>query len=103
VGAFERWSVCAANLRKYFEHWTVFVAPPWNRIAAMHNFLPEREHVEVLAGFGEARLVRTLDMKYELRGGSAEDREAALDWIRKFFPDLVGFAAFPNCRPMDRG
>ena len=45
----------------------------------MHNFLPEREQVEVLAGFGEAQLVRTLDMKYEIRGGSAP----------KFFPELV--------------
>ena len=52
-----------------------------NRVGAMHNFLPEREEVEVLASFGEARLVRTLDIKYEIRGGSAEDREAAADWI----------------------
>jgi len=57
----------------------------------------------VLAGFGEAQLVRTLDMKYEIRGGSEEDREAAFDWIGKFFPDLVWIAAFPNCRPMENG
>ena len=62
----------------------------------MHNFLPEREHVEVLDGFGEARLVRTLDMKYEIRGGSAEEREAAFDWIRKFFPDLVWICSIPE-------
>ena len=55
----------------------------------MHNFLTERDQVEVLAGFGEAQLVRTLDMEYEIRGGSAQDREAAFHWIRKLFPELV--------------
>src|SRR5213083_1206777 len=30
---------------------------------SMHSFLPEREEVEVIAGFGEARLVTTGDGK----------------------------------------
>ena len=73
-----------------------FCPTPGNRVGAMHNFLPEREQVEVLASFGEARLVRTVDMNYEIRGGSAEDREAVADWIRKFFPDLVWICGIPE-------
>ena len=72
-----------------------FCPTPGNSVRAMHNFLPERQ-VEVLAGFGEARLVRTLDMKYEIHGGSAEDREVAADWIRKFFPDLIWIYGIPR-------
>ena len=53
----------------------------------MHNFLPERETVELVASFGEVRLVKTLDWEYELRGGSEEDRRAALDWMERFFTD----------------
>jgi hypothetical protein len=33
-----------------------------------------RNEGELIAGFGQARLVKTLDCKYELRGGSHEDR-----------------------------
>jgi len=57
----------------------------------MHNFLPEREQLEVLASFGEARLVRTLDMKYEIRGGSAEDRYELLSWWMAFYLSMLAF------------
>ncbi len=56
----------------------------------MHNFMAEQERLEVLAGFGEARLVRTLDGKYEMRGGSEGGRKAAAEWIWLFCPDLIG-------------
>src|SRR5947207_16026345 len=36
-----------------------FCPTPGNRVRVMQNFLPEREQLEVLASFGEARLVRT--------------------------------------------
>jgi len=55
----------------------------------MHKFLPEREEGEVVAGFGEARLMRTVDGQYELRGGSAEDRKAAEEWMKLFFPESL--------------
>ncbi len=48
-----------------------------------------RDRVEVIAIFGEAQLVRTLDLKYELRGGTPEDRTAAREWISLFFHDAV--------------
>jgi hypothetical protein len=36
---------------------------------------------ELIASFGAARLVRQLDGKTELRGGTPEDRAAAKEWI----------------------
>ncbi len=54
------------------------------------HYLPDvRERVEVIATFGRAQLVRILDLKYELRGESKEDRIAAREWISMFFHDVV--------------
>ncbi|HOH40985.1 MAG: hypothetical protein KA191_13435 [Verrucomicrobia bacterium] len=39
---------------------------------------------EVIAFFGDARLVKTLDCKYELRGDSNADRASAQEWISMF-------------------
>ena len=39
---------------------------------------------EVVAYFGEARLVRRLDCRFELRGGSDDDRAEAREWMSKF-------------------
>lgn len=44
---------------------------------------------EVIATFGEAQLVKTLDCKYELRGGSRGDHTAAKEWISLFMHDVV--------------
>ena len=55
----------------------------------MKDFMPERERVEVIACFGDARFVRTSDLKYELRDGSEADRKTAEDWVARFFPDLL--------------
>ena len=44
---------------------------------------------EFIAGFGEARLVKTLDAKFELRGGSREDRLAAREWVSLFLHEAV--------------
>ncbi len=44
---------------------------------------------EVIAEFGQARLIRTLDGKYQLRGGSREDLIAAREWISLFLNDAV--------------
>lgn len=48
----------------------------------------ERDHVrewEEIAGWGEARLMRDLEYRYQLRGGSDEDRKQALEWVAKHF------------------
>jgi hypothetical protein len=44
-----------------------------------------RERGELIAGWGEAELIRYLDGRYELRGGTPEDRQAAREWISMFF------------------
>ncbi len=56
----------------------------------MRDYLPDlRDRVEVIATFGQAQLVRTLDLKYELRGGTKDDRIAAREWISLFFHDAA--------------
>lgn len=44
---------------------------------------------EVIAYFGRARLVKRLDCRFELRGGSREDLSAAQEWISLFMHEAV--------------
>jgi hypothetical protein len=44
---------------------------------------------EVVASFGQAQLVRFLNGKYILRGGSRGDRLEAKEWISLFWHDVV--------------
>jgi hypothetical protein len=44
---------------------------------------------EVLAYFGQARLIKYLDGRLELRGGSKDDRAEAREWISLFFHEAV--------------
>ena len=46
--------------------------------------LPERERVELIARFGEARLVKLLDGKLEIRGGTEQEKTQAHDWMKQF-------------------
>lgn len=52
---------------------------------------------ELIAKFGKARLVRYLNGKLALQGGSAADRSVAERWVATFFrtalPDLCGAGA----------
>ena len=41
---------------------------------------------QVLATFGEARLIK-VEGKLHLRGGSMSDRMEALEWVSLFLPD----------------
>ena len=50
---------------------------------------PFKDEGEVVAGWGEAQLIRYLDRKTELRGGSKEDRLAAQEWISLFWHEAV--------------
>jgi hypothetical protein len=49
----------------------------------------QRETDEVVAVFGEAKLVRRLDGKAELRGGTDHDRLAAKEWIALFWHEAL--------------
>ena len=44
--------------------------------------------VETIARFGAARLVRKLDGRHELIGGTAEDHAAAREWCSLFAPEI---------------
>jgi hypothetical protein len=44
---------------------------------------------ELIAGWGEAELVRHLDGRNELRGGTPEDRQAAREWISMFLHEAT--------------
>ena len=52
-------------------------------------YLPFRNEGEIVAAWGEARLIRYLDGKTELRGGSKEERLAAQEWISLFWHEAV--------------
>ena len=52
------------------------------------SFQDFKDEGELLAPWGKAKLVKYLNGKVELRGGSKEDRIDAREWIATFFPDL---------------
>jgi len=49
----------------------------------------ERRDGEIVATFGNARLVKRLDCRFELRGGSDQDRAEAREWISLFLHEAV--------------
>lgn len=56
----------------------------------IRNYFPWfKDEGQVIAGFGQARLIKFLDGKYELRGGSKADRLEAHEWISLFCHDIV--------------
>ncbi len=50
---------------------------------------PFKDEGNIIAVFGQAQLVKFLDGKLELRGGSKEDRLAAKEWISLFMHTAV--------------
>ena len=50
---------------------------------------PTRNEGETIATFGEARLVKQLDGKLELVGGSPENRTEAKEWVSLFLHEAV--------------
>jgi hypothetical protein len=55
----------------------------------MKFYPPFKDEGEVVAAWGEARLIKYLDGKVELKGGSKEDRLAAHEWISLFWHEAV--------------
>ncbi len=56
----------------------------------LNQVIPNLFHQdEIIAYFGSARLVKRLDAKFELRGGSSEDHSAAKEWISLFLHEAV--------------
>ena len=55
----------------------------------MKFFPPFEDRGEVVAAWGQAHLIKYLDGKVELKGGSKEDRLAAQEWISLFWHEAV--------------
>ena len=56
----------------------------------LNHVIPNFFHQDqVIAYFGQARLVKRLDARFELRGGSREDHSAAKEWISLFLHEAV--------------
>ena len=51
---------------------------------------PFRDEGEVMASWGEARLIKYLDGRSELPGGSDQDRAKAREWMSLFWHEAVG-------------
>jgi hypothetical protein len=50
---------------------------------------PFKDEGEVMARWGEAQLIRYLDGKTELRGGSEQERAEAKEWMSLFWHEAV--------------
>jgi hypothetical protein len=50
---------------------------------------PFRDEGEVMASWGEAQLIRYLDGKTELRGGSKQDLAEAREWMSLFWHEAT--------------
>ena len=59
------------------------------RMKLSNYFSVFKDEGEVIASFGEAQLVKYLDGKYKLTGGSKEDRGEAREWISMFCHHVV--------------
>ena len=60
-----------------------------NPLMKLKFFPPFKDEGEVMASWGEARLIKYLDGKLVLKGGSKEDRIAAREWISMFLNNAV--------------
>ena len=58
-----------------------------------------RDEGETLAVFGAARLVKYLDGKIELRGGSPDDRRAAREWCSMLLHEAADIPKAKGCKP----
>ena len=52
-------------------------------------FPPFKDEGEVVASWGNAQLIKYLDGRSELRGGSKEDRAEAREWRSLFWHESV--------------
>ncbi len=67
----------------------------------MKFFPPYKDEGEVVAAWGQAQLIRYLNGRAELRGGSKDDRLAAQEWISMFWHEAVLGVNGPGGRKRD--
>ena len=54
---------------------------------------------QLIASWGGAKLTKTISGKYELAGGSEEDRAQAWSWIKNFAPEAAARAGLLEPAP----
>jgi hypothetical protein len=61
-----------------------------NKIMRSRNLFPERTNEgEVLVSWGDAKLVKYIDGKLVLKGGSKEEKGEAREWLSMFWHEAV--------------
>lgn len=56
----------------------------------MKDYFPRfADEGETIASFGQARLIKCLNGKLELRGGSRQERSEAREWVSLFLHEAV--------------
>ena len=55
----------------------------------LEYYAPFKDEGELIASWGQAQLIKNLDGKVVLKGGSKEDRMEAREWISMFLNDAV--------------
>ena len=63
--------------------------PRYNPPMKLKFFPLFKDEGELVASWGEARLIKYLNGKVELKGGSKENRIEAREWISMFLNDAV--------------
>ena len=59
------------------------------RMKNLFETVLERDREEVVALFGQGRLVQLSRIRVELRGGSREDEIEAGSWVAMFMPEVI--------------
>lgn len=65
--------------------------PPWETAGMkwqqLRNALKPQDRL--IARFGQARLMKTTDARFELRGGTRDDQQQAKEWISLFCHEAI--------------
>lgn len=75
----------SASLRPFLSYPLRYGAP----MKFKHLISPHRSEAETIASFGTARLVKDLNRKFHLIGGTPTDRAAAREWCSHFLHEAV--------------
>ena len=59
-------------------------------IRHLRRYTQSAEEAEVIAVFGEAKLVRQLNRRLEIRGGTQAERAEARNWAARFLRSARG-------------
>ena len=61
-----------------------------------------KDECEVIGSGGEVKLIKRLDGKLKLKGGSKEESGDAMEWMSLFIPEVVSVATLYRNSALDR-